>query len=172
MRVFCPNCGTENDVTAGGRVTCRACTATFDAPAETGAAAQPAAPQPPIVPAGLRATPAPVQHQSPPQQPVAVQPPPNVWAPQPQSFGPPPTASGPTNPLAIISLVSSIIGCLCMPALGSIVGIITGVIALSQVNQAQGAQRGRELAIAGIAVSLLGCLGWMGYFVLAIIGSR
>lgn len=171
MRVFCPNCGTENEGTPGSRVTCRACTASFEVPSETGpaAAAQPVAPsfggKPVQVFEQQRATP----------QPVVVQPPPNVWQPGPPQgqFAPPPTASGATNTLAIVSLISSIVGCLCMPAFGSLAGIITGFIALSQINQANGAQKGRELAIGGIAVSFLGCLGWMGYFVLmAISGNR
>lgn len=175
MKVFCPNCGTENEGTPGSRVTCRACTASFEVPFE-GAPPQPQ-PQPqagqgqpsfggrPVQQFGGPATPMPMQQ---PQPAPMVQPPPNVWTPNaPGSFSAPPSAAGgQTNTLAIVSLVSALVGCLCMPALGSIAGIITGFVALSQINASNGGQKGRELAIGGIVVSFLGCLSWAAYFVL------
>lgn len=64
-----------------------------------------------------------------------------------------PYAPGPkTNVLAIISLVLSIIGI-------SIGGVITGHIALSQIKKR--AEGGRGLAIAGLIIGYLGCLGWI-----------
>lgn len=175
MKVFCPNCGTENEGTPGSRVTCRACTASFEVPFASGMATpQPPPQQPAQPPFGGRPVqtfdrPPPAQ----PPQPVAVSPPPNVWSPNaPGVFVSAPSSGGQTNTLAIISLVSAMVGCLCMPAIGSIAGIITGIIALSQINQAGGAQKGRELAIGGIAVSVLGCMGWLAYFVIAAISGR
>lgn len=174
MKVFCPNCGTENEGTPGSRVTCRACTASFEVPFEGGA--QPAPQQPaqpsfggrPVQTFGGPATPQPMQH----QPPAVVQPPPNVWTPnQPGSFSAPPVATGgQTNTLAIVSLVSGIVGCLCIPALGSLAGVITGFMALSQINASGGAQKGREMAIGGIVMSFLSCLGWGLYFVIAAVG--
>lgn len=64
-----------------------------------------------------------------------------------------PYATGPkTNVLAIVSLVASILSF-------SIVGVITGHIALSQIKKR--AEGGRGLAIAGLIVGYLGCLGWI-----------
>jgi uncharacterized membrane protein len=56
--------------------------------------------------------------------------------------------SSSTNKLAIWSLLSSGIGILC--GIGSIVGIVLGVIALNQIKRTN--EGGRGLAIAGIAV--------------------
>ncbi|MBE2250089.1 MAG: DUF4190 domain-containing protein [Myxococcus sp.] len=169
MKVFCPNCGTENDGTQGSRVTCRACTASFEVPIEQGQAPAPQAPtfggQP--VQSFDRPAAQPVQAPAP-----MVQPPPNVWSPNaPGSYSAPPAPGGQTNTLAIVSLVSGLVGCLCLPALGSLTGIITGFVALSQINAANGGQKGRELAIGGIVVSFLGCFGWLAYFVIAAISA-
>ncbi len=177
MKVFCPNCGTENEGTAASRVTCRACTASFEVPNESGQAPAPAPqPQQPSfggrpVQSFDRATPQPMQHA--PQQPVVVQPPPQVWNPNaPGAYSAPPSAGGQNNTLAIISLVSGLVGCLCMPAIGSLAGIITGFVALSQINASNGGQKGREMAIGGIVISFLGCFGWLGYFVIAAASGR
>ncbi|EJZ08188.1 DUF4190 domain-containing protein [Mycolicibacterium vaccae] len=56
-----------------------------------------------------------------------------------------------TNSLAIGSLVASGIGLFC--CVGSIIGIVLGVVAMNQINQTQ--QEGRGLAIAGVAVGVL-----------------
>jgi hypothetical protein len=50
--------------------------------------------------------------------------------------------------MAIASLVASIIGFCC--GIGSIIGIVLGVIALNQIKQTR--EGGHGLAIAGIAV--------------------
>jgi len=167
MKVFCPNCGTENEGTQGSRVTCRACTASFEVPNESGLGPAPQPQQPSFggrpVQSFDRATP----------QPVVVQPPPQVWSPNaPGAYSAPPSAGGKNNVLAIIALVSSLLGCLCLPAIGSLTGIITGFVALSQINASNGGQKGRELAIGGIVISFLGCFGWLGYFVLAAASGR
>lgn len=65
-----------------------------------------------------------------------------------------------TNGLAIASLVSSVVGLLC--GIGSLIGIILGVIALNQIKQT--GQGGHGLAVAGIVVgaaSMVISLAWM-----------
>jgi Domain of unknown function (DUF4190) len=90
-------------------------------------------------------------------------PPPPYGAPQP-GYAPPPTGypapgyagayglpSQKTNSLAIASLVASVIGVLpFICGLGSIIGIVLGVVALNQIKTS--GEGGRGLAIAGIAV--------------------
>ncbi len=61
--------------------------------------------------------------------------------------------------MAIASLVSSIIGACC--GLGSIIGIVLGIVALNQIKQTR--QSGQGLAIAGIivgAITMLISLAW------------
>lgn len=64
---------------------------------------------------------------------------------------PPPAAEG-TNMLAIVSLVSSVSGLLCF--VGSLAGIITGLIAIGQVKRT--GQRGYGLAVAGTVAGVAG----------------
>ena len=136
MKVFCPNCGTQNDGMPGGRLTCKACTASFEVPREGSPASQPL---PQVI--------------SPPPT-VNVQPP--ASAPFPTGYvGPPPQgfgvgtgglASGELNPLAVVSLVLEILCC----APFSIGAIITGAIAQNQITASNGQQRGKEFAVVGI----------------------
>ncbi len=106
-----------------------------------------------------------------PNQPVQPSPPPPSYPsypqPQPQPYGQPnygypgatpyqpygyPQPQQGTNGLAIGSLIASILGlCTCI---GSIVGIILGIIALNQIKERGGS--GRGMAIAGICVGALG----------------
>jgi hypothetical protein len=58
-----------------------------------------------------------------------------------------------TNPLAIVSLVA---GILWLYWIGSVIAVITGFIAFRQIERSRGAQGGRGLAIAGIALGLVG----------------
>jgi hypothetical protein len=60
-----------------------------------------------------------------------------------------------SNPLAIVSLICGIVGCLLITP---IVGIITGVIALGK-SKLQG---GKGMAIAGIILSILWIVGGIG----------
>jgi hypothetical protein len=64
-------------------------------------------------------------------------------------------APRPTNPLALVSLICGIIGCL---VITPIIGIITGLIALPKSRVAGG----KGLAIAGIILSLLWIVGGLG----------
>ncbi|MGW4768683.1 DUF4190 domain-containing protein [Nocardia sp. NPDC004278] len=111
----------------------------------------PSAPQYPQQPAPQPTPPPQQQYPSYPQQPVAgAQQPypqtpayPNAY----QPYGYPQQGQG-TNGLAIGSLVASLVGlCTCI---GSIVGIVLGIIALNQIKER--GQEGRGLALAGIWV--------------------
>jgi hypothetical protein len=61
---------------------------------------------------------------------------------------------GKTNSLAIVSLVSSLVGIFIIPLIGSIVGIITGHMALGQIKRT--GENGRGLALAGTIVGYVG----------------
>lgn len=141
MKVFCPNCGTQNEGMPGGRLTCMACTASFEVPREGGGQPQP---QPQIQPQIIA-----------PPPPVKTMPPPSS-APFPGGYvGPPPSgfgsggglASGQTNTLAIVSMV---LGILCCIPLGWVGAIATGVIAQNQIAASNGQQKGKEFALVGI----------------------
>jgi hypothetical protein len=156
MKAFCPNCGTENEGTVKSRVTCRACTASFEV------AQQPRSESPPVQ-SFERATPQPLQNGAPPAA-VVVQPPPQVWTTS--SLGAsaaPPISGREHNTFAIIALVVSLLGCVCVPALGHLIGIVTGFVALSQISASNGGQKGRGLAIAGIVFGFLGCFASFAY---------
>jgi formylglycine-generating enzyme required for sulfatase activity len=62
--------------------------------------------------------------------------------------------------LAVGALVCGIVG-LCTLGLGSLVGLILGIIALKKIGRSSGALRGRGLAIAGLIVSVCTLLVWM-----------
>jgi hypothetical protein len=109
-------------------------------------------------------------------------PPPGYGAPPPLGYGPPPTGYGPpptsypapdysaygqpaqkTNGMAIASLVASLIGFVpfCFFGIGSIIGIVLGIVALNQIKNTH--EGGHGLAIAGIVVggvSLLASIIW------------
>lgn len=73
-----------------------------------------------------------------------------------------------TNGLAIASLITSIVGG-CFYGVGSIVGIILGIVALGQIKQS--GQEGRGLAIAGIAIGGAYVVGWILFFVIMLIAA-
>jgi hypothetical protein len=83
------------------------------------------------------------------------------YPPPPGGFGGAPTK---TNTLAIASLVCAVLGLLC--GVGSILGIVLGVVALNQIKQT--GEGGRGLAQAGIVVGaifvVLGIVGYAIYF--------
>ena len=107
-------------------------------------------------------------------------PPPPYGAPQygppPPGYGPPPTgypapdysAYGPpaqkTNSMAIASLVCSLVGFLCW--LGSITGIVLGIVAINQIKQTR--EDGQGLAVAGIAIGALSLIVGLIFFVVAL----
>lgn len=170
MTIFCPNCGSDNEGTPGARVTCRACSASFAVPGDTGAGMVPpsmGAPQAPSF--GGQ----PVQPFSPP--PAVPQPQP-AWAPPAQPANPwpqqPPLAMAgatpPNNTLAIVSLVS---GVLCCVPFASIVAIVTGVMAKNQIKQSGGTQGGDGLATAGLILGGLSLVTGCVFGLLGVLGN-
>lgn len=67
-----------------------------------------------------------------------------------------------TNTLAIVSLIASLVGIFILPFVGSVAGIITGHISLSQIKRT--GEGGRGLGLAGTIV------GWVG-LALSILGT-
>jgi hypothetical protein len=75
----------------------------------------------------------------------------------PPASGPAPApAAAPTSTMAIVSLVSGVLGLSLLPVVGSIVAVITGPIAKRDIYASGGAQTGEGLATAGAI------LGWVG----------
>ena len=81
--------------------------------------------------------------------------PPAGWAPY------QPARRATTNGFAVASLVMGI-AVLCTWIVGAILAVVFGNIALRRIDAAQGAEKGRGLAIAGIV------LGWIGIALAAI----
>lgn len=83
-------------------------------------------------------------------------------------YGASPYTAGPkTNGLAITSLVSSIAAFVVLPFLASIVGVITGHIALKQLRTS--GENGRGMALAGVIVGWVGvALGILGILILTV----
>lgn len=63
------------------------------------------------------------------------------------------TAAPRVNPLAIVALVSSLVGLFVIPVIGQIVGIITGHISLKQVKTT--GERGRGMALSGVLIGYI-----------------
>lgn len=119
-------------------------------------------PQNPAQPGGYP----PAQGAYPPPAQGAYPPPPAYGAyPAPPAYGAAPPygygAPAKTNTLAIVSLIASIAGFVILPFIGSLVGVITGHLSLSQLRTS--GEEGRGLALAGTIV------GWVGLG-LAILG--
>ena len=83
---------------------------------------------------------------------------PSYW-----SYGPP---AGRTNGLAIASMV---LGMLWMWWIGSILAVILGHVALSQIRSSR--EGGRGLAIAGLALGYLGLAAGAVFFIAAVLSS-
>jgi len=115
---------------------------------------------------------------------------------QPQAPSPPPSASPPPSqqgsyysappggpadeekmhPLAIVSLVAGILSipmCCCWGggALPGIVAVITGFMAMSQINQ-DPLMKGRGLAIAGLVCGGVGVILGLGYWIMVLVGMN
>ena len=76
-----------------------------------------------------------------------------------------------TSPMAIISLVSGILGWTLLPLLGSIVAIVTGHMARSEIRRAPDRLEGDGLAIAGLilgyaafAMAVLAAIAFVIFF--------
>lgn len=170
MLVYCPSCGQPNEARAeGARVKCGACTTEFEAPVRA-ASARPPPPPPP--PAGEARRPPPPP---PPRSTDYAEPPPAFGSPAPrpatviasgdlQTTPRPGAASGPIAPLAVVSFLFGLFGC--VPLISPAVALITGVKALEGFKRDPN-QRGYPLAILGI---ILGSV-WAGLQFLAFLGS-
>lgn len=66
-----------------------------------------------------------------------------------------PASASHTSSLAIISLVTGILGITFLPILGSIIAVITGPMAKREIRESRGALSGDGMATAGIV------LGWV-----------
>ena len=60
-----------------------------------------------------------------------------------------------TSPLAITSLVTGLLGWTLLPLLGSLVAIVTGHMARSEIRRSRGVLDGDGLAVVGLV------LGWL-----------
>lgn len=63
-----------------------------------------------------------------------------------------------TNNLAIVSLISGVVAWFAAPVLGSIVAIVTGHMARSQIRASAGMQDGDGLALAGLVLGYVSLL--------------
>ena len=75
-----------------------------------------------------------------------------------------------TSPLAIVSLVTGILGVLCCNFFVlSIAAVVTGVIGRKQIAQSGGRQKGDGLAKAGLVLGIVGLVLGVVLFVLNIV---
>jgi hypothetical protein len=136
----------------------------------------PGAPQYPGAPPYPPAGPPPYPPAGPPPYPPSGPPPYPPSGPPPYPGGPPAgypqagwqgapgwVAPAATSGLAVASLVLAI---LWLGGFGSVLGVIFGIVALSQIGKSQGRKEGKGVAIAGIAVGGLGVLGSVLFVVL------
>jgi len=88
----------------------------------------------------------------------------DVTPPPPQPAGPPVFVQPArrVNPFAIVSLVCALL-LWTMGGLGSVAAVVSGHIALHQINRSGGTQYGRGAALAGL------CLGYVGVAALVLI---
>ncbi len=70
---------------------------------------------------------------------------------QPRQYTPTP----PTNTMAIVSLVASILSWVFFPFVAAIVGVVTGHMARRAIKASYGAESGDGLAIAGLIIGYL-----------------
>ncbi|WP_084497197.1 DUF4190 domain-containing protein [Nocardia amamiensis] len=124
----------------------------------------PSAPQYPVQPPSQPMTPPPQPQYPSYQQPAQPYPQPNYGYQSPyQPYGAP--VQG-TNGVAIGALISSLVGFVTC-GLGSIIGVILGVVALNQIKQS--GQEGRGMALAGIWIGIGAFVLGLLYFVVVIV---
>jgi len=95
--------------------------------------------------------------------------------PVPPVIGPPgsgPMAAGQrprTNPFAMAGMIFGILSFACCFKLGfGVLGLIFSLIGLSQINRHPESYEGRDLAIAGLALSIAGLLLFVGLMILVL----
>jgi hypothetical protein len=194
----CPNCGYDNSPNNRFCVRCGIDLAAPPPPAAPAPppATPPPAPGPPAPANPWGAPPPPAEWGSPGQPPpLPAGPPPqsaspNPYAP-PAAYGPPgayaPSPAGPygqypppyppsgfhapaTNGLAIAALVLGLVGW--VPCgVGSILAVVLGFVARTQIRNSQGRQGGDGLALAGIILGFLAIAFWIAIFVVGTIAN-
>ncbi len=153
----CARCGTENPEDA---VFCSGCGATFT-PEEAAQGAGP--PPPPQAGTGMQpggAAPPPPPYGQPPAEYPPQAPPPGV----PYGPGPYPVMAQTSNSKATASLILGIVGLFICPIVCSVLAIVLGSSAKSEIAASGGWQMGESNAKAGII------LGWIG-LAIGIIGG-
>ena len=105
------------------------------------------------------------QPQYPQTQPPQYPPPPGQYPPP--QYGAPPFQPK-TNGLAVASLV---LGILWVCSLGSILAVIFGYMAMKQIDESQGRETGRGLALAGVVLGWIGVAFLVLYIVLLAVGA-
>ncbi len=70
-------------------------------------------------------------------------------------YNPSPLPAPRTSTMAIVSLISGIVGWTILPLLGSIVAIITGHIAQGEIKKGGGMVTGKGMAVAGLILGYL-----------------
>lgn len=94
--------------------------------------------------------------------------------PYPQQYPPPYAHTPPSNGMAVASLVLGILGLVLWLVFGwvlSIVAVILGHVAKSQIDQSRGAQGGRGMAIAGLVMGWIGVAFAVIFIVLIVAGT-
>jgi hypothetical protein len=104
-----------------------------------------------------------------------------IYCPQCLQLGIPFKSSGQTNPLAIASLVLSVVAlptafCYGCGLLFAVAGIITGLIARKEIKNSGGGQKGDGLALAGliiggaiVALSILAVVCYLGFVLITVL---
>lgn len=157
MRVFCPACGHANEVSAAdGKVTCAACTNTFEAPRP---------PPPPPPPQRAPEAELPPRPRAPPPPPPP--PPQGSWEASAVTSSRP-GASGQYNSFAIASFVCGVLCCVPFAPIG---GLLLGYKAIQDLQTVSAGQKGRELAIAGMILGALALSAQLFSFIARVIGD-
>lgn len=162
---FCGSCGRSVESGAGGRRTVVDDMSELVAKARRGAPGDTPVQEPP--PHEYRERRAPPRAAPPPSQPAAPQhqapppPPAYPYSPPPPVYSPPLAYAAPvviaqgtsTNGFAVASLV---LGIVWLYWLGSLLAVIFGAVAISQIRRAEGRQTGEGMAIAGLVLGIVG----------------
>lgn len=81
-----------------------------------------------------------------------------------------PAAAPPTHPMAIVSLVTGILGLTLCVGLGGVIALITGYMARNEIRQKPEMYTGEGLATAGLVLGGVGIVYFVLSFVLGVLG--
>ncbi len=79
-----------------------------------------------------------------------------------------PTTSG----LAVASLVCGILGFLFLPLIGSLIAVICGRMALSEIEESRGRVGGGGIAMGGLVLGYIQLAGWALFFFFVLVIGR